>query len=130
MGDAFSRRFAGAGLFDSVTARPLKSLRLDATADPLLTDAAFQQVWCCLCAGQTLAPWGLMSRQHFGYFIGVDASAGGHLQPVAAVAQETLVRIAAAAVVVEVACGGIAQDVEGVVAADGRVWVVQTRPQV
>jgi alpha-glucan,water dikinase len=78
--------FAGAGLFDSVTARPLESQRLDTTADPLLTNITFQQ--------------------------------------------ETLGRIAAAAAAVEAACCGIAQDVEGVVAADGRVWVVQTRPQV
>jgi hypothetical protein len=57
VGGAFSRRFAGAGLFDSVTARPLESLQLDATADPLLTDAAFQQVRCCFCSGQTLIFW-------------------------------------------------------------------------
>lgn len=44
--------------------------------------------------------------------------------------QETLGRIAAAAAAVEVAMGGAAQDTEGVVTADGRVWVVQTRPQV
>ena len=52
------------------------------------------------------------------------------MQSVAAVAQETLGRIAAAAAAVEAACGGVSQDVEGVVAADRRVWVVQTRPQV
>jgi hypothetical protein len=60
----------------------------------------------------------------------MGASSAGYMQPVLAVAQETLGRIAAAAAAVESACGGIAQDVEGVVAADGRVWVVQTRPQV
>lgn len=44
--------------------------------------------------------------------------------------QETLLHIAAAAAAVEAALGGVAQDVEGCVTADGRVWVVQTRPQV
>lgn len=44
--------------------------------------------------------------------------------------QVTLLRIASAAAAVEVALDGAAQDVEGCVTADGRVWVVQTRPQV
>ncbi len=42
----------------------------------------------------------------------------------------TLGRVAAAAAAVESAVGGAAQDVEGVMTAGGRVWVVQTRPQV
>lgn len=37
-------RYAGAGLFDSVTGRPLRRLRLYPAADTLLTDAAVQQV--------------------------------------------------------------------------------------
>lgn len=49
---------------------------------------------------------------------------------VSCVRQVTLGRVAAAAAAVESAMGGAAQDVEGVVAADGRVWVVQARPQV
>jgi len=44
--------------------------------------------------------------------------------------QTTLGRIAAAAAAVETATCGAALDVEGVMTADGRVWVVQSRPQV
>lgn len=79
-----------------------------------------------------LHSWGLsplpchLFKQH----VEVGAAAAGYLQPVLAVAQETLGRTAAAAAAVESACDGNAQDVEGVVATDGRVWVVQTRPQV
>ena len=43
--------------------------------------------------------------------------------------QQTLGRIALAAAAVEQAAGS-AQDIEGVVTADGRVFIVQTRPQV
>jgi hypothetical protein len=76
--------------------------------------------------------WGLspLSCHLFKQHVEVGAAAAGYLQPVLAVAQETLGRIAATSAAVVAACGGIAQDVEGVVAADGRVWVVQTRPQV
>ena len=43
--------------------------------------------------------------------------------------QRTLGRIALAAAAVEKAAGS-AQDIEGVVTSDGRVFIVQTRPQV
>ena len=43
--------------------------------------------------------------------------------------QQVLGRIALAAAAVEQAAGS-AQDIEGVVTADGRVFIVQTRPQV
>jgi hypothetical protein len=49
---------------------------------------------------------------------------GAHDQP-----QETLFRIAAAAAAIE-RLDGVAQDVEGCLTADGRLWVVQSRPQV
>jgi alpha-glucan, water dikinase len=39
-------------------------------------------------------------------------------------------RVAAAAAAVEAAMGGSPQDVEGVLTADGQLYVVQTRPQV
>ena len=45
-------------------------------------------------------------------------------------AQDVLLRIAAACLAVERAMQGTAQDVEGVVTADGAVYIVQTRPQV
>mmetsp|Transcript_32561 Transcript_32561/g.58295 ORF Transcript_32561/g.58295 Transcript_32561/m.58295 type:complete len:92 (+) Transcript_32561:2-277(+) len=44
--------------------------------------------------------------------------------------RQTLSGIAAAAVAVEVALGGEAQDVEGVVLEDGSIYVVQSRPQI
>lgn len=43
---------------------------------------------------------------------------------------ELTLRVAAAGVCIERACGGAAQDVEGCVDAEGNVFCVQTRPQV
>lgn len=77
--------YAGAGLFDSVTARTVKTVPLDPNVDRLTIDASFQR--------------------------------------------ETLFRIAAAAAAIE-RLDGVAQDVEGCLTADGRLWVVQSRPQV
>lgn len=43
---------------------------------------------------------------------------------------QTLTRIAASAVAVEIALGDVAQDVEGLILEDGTLYVVQSRPQV
>ena len=79
------RRYAGAGLFDSVQSRAPKEVPVNFSSDPLLADQAFQST--------------------------------------------VLGRIAAASAAVATAAGS-PQDVEGVVTADGKLYVVQTRPQV
>jgi alpha-glucan,water dikinase len=81
-----ARRYAGAGLFDSVQSVEPQAVPVDYTADRLFSDAEFQA--------------------------------------------QTLARIAAAAAAVEAAAGGTPQDIEGVVTAEGEIFIVQTRPQV
>ena len=80
-----SRRYAGAGLFDSVQSVEPRAVPVDHSSEPLVSDGVFQR--------------------------------------------DTLGRIAAAAAAVEAAAGS-AQDIEGVIIADGGLYIVQTRPQV
>lgn len=79
------RRYAGAGLFDSVQSRAPKDVPVDFSNDPLLADQAFQS--------------------------------------------SVLGRISAASAAVERAAGS-PQDIEGAITADGKLYIVQTRPQV
>lgn len=95
-------RFAGAGLFDSVPTTPTQTVLLDYSREPLALDrtAAAELLWRCAAAA-------VAAEEVVDQYLGQDADLHGSDRD-----------------------QNLGQDVEGCVTADGKIWLLQDRPQV